>query len=82
MNGAPHSHCSPGSYAYRQNLTIAESDDGGAPQKVNKWGLVYSSRVSYSDMSEFLGGKVAIVCERITPFGEYRYLAFPPWTHE
>ena len=81
--GAPHARCSPGSCVYRRNLTIAESDDGGASWTVQPWGLVYADRVAYTAMAELPGGKVAVVFERGTASGEYRYLsvaiATPPW---
>jgi hypothetical protein len=81
--GAPHTRCSPGSCVYRRNLTIAESDDGGASWSVNSWGLIYRGRVSYSDMSELPNGQIAVVFERGTAAEEYRYLsvaiASPPW---
>lgn len=67
-NGAPHSRCSPGSCVYRRNLTVAESDDGGASWTVNPWGLIYTDRISYSYMAELPSGKIAVsapVC--ITP---------------
>eukprot|EP00729_Bicosta_minor_P017359 gene17359-7753_t len=40
-NGEPHSRCSPGSCVYRRNLTISESDDGGASWTTQPWGLIY-----------------------------------------
>ena len=81
--GAPHSRCSPGSCVYRRNLTIAVSEDGGNSWAVQPWGLVYTDRVAYSDMAELPSGKVAVVFERGTPAGEYRFLSVaivrPPW---
>jgi len=72
-----------GSCAYRRNLTIAESGDGGASWSIGPWGLIYGGRIAYSSMAELPGGKVAVVFERGTPLHEYRYLsvaiATPPW---
>lgn len=81
--GAPHSRRSPGSCVYRRNLTIAVSENGGDSWAVQPWGLVYTDRVAYSDMAELPSGKVAVVFERGTPAGEYRFLSVaivrPPW---
>ena len=73
--GAPHSRCSPGSCVYRRNLTIAESDDGGASWAVRPWGLVYADRVAYTAMAELPDGNIAVVFERGTAASEYRYLS-------
>ena len=72
-----------GSCAYRRNLTIAASGDGGLTWSIEPWGLVYSERVAYSDMAELPDGRVAVVFERGNPAEEYRYLsvsiAVPSW---
>lgn len=41
-NGEPRSRCSPGPCVYRRNLTISESDDGGASWTTQPWGLIYT----------------------------------------
>ena len=81
-----HYNCSrgtQGSCSYRRNLTIAQSDDGGASWSIRPWGLVYPGRVAYSDMAEVPSGRVAVVFERGNPEEEYRYLAVaiatPDW---
>ena len=78
--------CAPttqGSCAYRRNLTIAVSKDGGARWSIEPWGLVYPGRVAYSDMVELPDGRVAVVFERGSPTEEYRHLSLaivaPPW---
>ena len=45
-NGEPHTKCSPGSCVYRRNLTISESDDGGATWTTHPWGVIYAVRAS------------------------------------
>lgn len=82
--------CGPhtqGSCAYRRNLTIAVSGDGGSSWTIEPWGLIYDNRAAYSDMVELPSGKVAIVFERSnSSMDEYRYVSIaivnPPWAKQ
>ena len=73
----------PGNHnGYRRNLTVAESDDGGASWAVRPWGLVYAHLAAYSDMTVLPNGKIGVAFERGTT-QEYRFVSFavvsPPW---
>ena len=79
--------CGPhtqGSCAYRRNLTVATSSDGGASWTIAPWGLIYKDRAAYSDLVELPNGKIAVVFERSnSSLEEYRYVSVaivdPTW---
>jgi hypothetical protein len=78
---APHTQ---GSCAYRRNMTVAASSDGGASWTVDPWGLIYKGRAAYSDLVELPNGKIAVVFERSnSSLEEYRYVSIavvtPSW---
>ena len=63
----------------RDNLTVSESDDGGASWTTYAWGLVYPGGSAYSDMALLPNGSIGVAWER----GRYQYISFavltPPW---
>ena len=79
--------CGPhtqGSCAYRRNLTVAASGDGGASWTIEPWGLIYKDRAAYSALVELPNGSIAVVFERSnSSLEEYRYvsvaIATPSW---
>ena len=79
--------CGPhtqGSCAYRRNLTVASSTDGGASWAIEPWGLIYKGRAAYSDLVELPNGQIAVVFERSnSSLEEYRYVSVavvtPSW---
>jgi hypothetical protein len=79
--------CGPhtqGSCAYRRNLTVATSADGGQKWQIEAWGLIYKGRAAYSDLAELPDGKIAVVFERSnSSLEEYRYVSVaivtPSW---
>lgn len=66
----------------RDNLTVSESDDGGASWTTSAWGLVYRGGSAYSDMALLPNGSIGVAWER----GRYQYISFavltPPWAAE
>lgn len=64
----------------RDNLTVSESDDGGASWSTSAWGMVYRGASAYSDMTVLPNGSIGVAWER---GGGYQYVSFavltPPW---